>query len=313
MTNEDTKIEGVLYLLGKRVLTYFPDMFKRGFYFPVTETEQQAFMDSLNFPNIERLVENLGSYAAEHKNKAHRKNLNLALRIPDHDLNNVANTFLSMYDLYRETGKLMHPEAFFREYQVYRIFTLTLADLGLGGMPEFVAEIPGSQLKYLLKQPGKKMEVRSSGTSPERINSREFAALYQLVKNVPVAEDAGEKSLLVPIEVSIGDTGEYRQFKVRDYGPGLLDRHGVPLSAEDFPKIFDEFSTRKKGGLGLQLVKALVELPALRYKKTERGYVSVLTKTERGPAWSYNTLEQKVKSVEEEVKTGTEFTLYFPR
>jgi len=186
-----------------------------------------------------------------------------------------------------------------------------MADLGLGGAPAYVTRIPISQLSDLLYQEMTEPVIPTvTNSTPEykTINSREYISLYQLLKNVP--EPAGGRKVSVDIEISRGT--EERLLVVRDNGPGIMDREGNPISAERLPEIFGEYSSREGGGLGLQLVKALVELSSSEGRRAEKGYVNVSTRSEKGSALFYSTSEAVPGTLERELaRSGTEFRLYF--
>ncbi|HLD72348.1 MAG TPA: ATP-binding protein [Candidatus Nanoarchaeia archaeon] len=307
----DCALEAGLYVFGRKALEILPDMFRFGITFPVTEDDEKTFLDTLNLKAIERFSRSVQEFAAEHKEKARRKNLKLALRISDHDLNNLAGIFEGIGDLYYKDGVARMPEPFFRNYTNYRALVLAMADLGLGGAPAYVTRIPISQLSDLLYQEMTEPVIPTvTNSTPEykTINSREYISLYQLLKNVP--EPAGGRKVSVDIEISRGT--EERLLVVRDNGPGIMDREGNPISAERLPEIFGEYSSREGGGLGLQLVKALVELSSSEGRRAEKGYVNVSTRSEKGSALFYSTSEAVPGTLERELaRSGTEFRLYF--
>lgn len=311
-TTEDQAIEGMLYLYGRRALGLFPDMFERGFSFPATDADKETFLKSLDSKAIEQFSVSLNEYTNEQKGKAERKELNLALRIIGHDLVNIGSNIIAELSFYQTFNRLLNPKElppqyFFQNYTNYRTLVLTMADLGLDGALDFVTKLPVSQLEYLLSLDGENLPtVTCTSLDLKTINSREYVCLYQLVKNVPVS--IGERRW---VDINIYDLGEKHLLVVRDNGSGILDKDGNPISAERLPEIFGDYSSRKGGGLGLQLVKALVELPPPNGKRTEKGYVSVSTKSEKGAPLFYSTSDRISRTLESNFAPGTEFTLYF--
>lgn len=338
MTTEDLSIEMELSQLGRKALDLFPDMFESGINFPVNEDYEKMFLDALDQKAIIQFANSVRDFAVEHRGGESRKrDMNLALRISDHDLNNLAESFFGICSLYSGGGVVKLPENFFMAYTNYRTLVLTLVDLGLRGAPEFVKKLPTSQIGYLLQRDnldlrvtdlrvtqaayepgtGSKMNAlcgemnipRSDmAVSGGSITVREYVSLYQLVKNVPLPA----KSQNVSVEIEISGNNEWDLLVVRDNGPGILDRRGNPISAKRLPEIFGEYSSREGGGLGLQLVKALVELPSTNGNGAEKGYVSVSTKSERGEhLLFYCTSDEVSRTLERELASGTEFRLYF--
>ncbi|GEM_PF-6560477 len=305
----DCALEAGLYRFGQEVLKILPDMFERGITFPVTEDDERRFLETLNLKAIREFTYSVHDFAAEHRGKARRKNLKLALSMSGHDLNNLVGIFGTICSAYSNRKVVNLPEHFFRNYTNYRTLVLTMADLGLGGAPAYVTEIPVSQLEYLLYQGRINLKVTTTIPESRTITSREYVSLYQLVQNVPPVP---ERKVSVEIEVYRNKGGSL--LVVRDNGPGILDQEDKPISAERLPEIFGEYSTKKAGGgWGLQLVKALVELPTLCRRGTEKGYVSVSTKSEGGPASFYSTSDGISRTLERELTPGTEFKLHFNR
>lgn len=305
---ENDVIEGMLYILGRRALKILPDMFKRGITFPADEADERRFMETLDLKAIKQFADFVQEYTAEQRGEAEKKELKLALRIPGHDLNGLSSNVISLSQLYKDSGKLIHPQEYFRDYTCYRTLVLTMADLGVGGEPDFMTKLPIPQLENLLSQG--RINPKVANTTPElkMINSREFVSLYQLVKNVPQPRRREDNSVKIKITIK----REESLLVVRDNGPGILDREGNPISAERLPDLFGDYSTKDRGGLGLQLVKALVELPPPNGKrKSEPGYISVSTKYKRGPSLFYSTGKGNPGPLEKDLVQGTEFTLCF--
>lgn len=116
-----------------------------------------------------------------------------------------------------------------------------------------------------------------------------FYAISQLAKNAGYCR------------VFAKDYGEFSMMGTQDNGTGFVHEDGRPLTADELPAVFSTFSTTG-GGLGLQIVKQIVEL--------EGGYATIET-TANETLW-YDTRLPSAERLETRKERGSTVTLYIP-
>jgi|APSaa5957512622_1039677.scaffolds.fasta_scaffold00920_17 light-regulated signal transduction histidine kinase (bacteriophytochrome) len=290
--------------LGNKTLKGLPDIFSNGWSLPLKSSLKDQVRSGISlqkFSEINKLFIQI-----QRKNKEHINNYStsLAAKIPNHDLKNfLYGLNINVDFLINRVGKSEYATRNFKEGTLveeilddimpYRSFCLSMTYLASNGNMKFTSSIPVKQIKHFLKTSSNyKMDFKTGKNDSNSILTPEYIALLQIVKNAPTLPT-----------VCYGVKEDLTFIQVEDSGPGFRDKDGNFLPPERLPEIFGNFSTRKKGGLGLQVAKELVHLRG--------GYLTVETKTEGELTISYNTKTNKV--IEGLPKReGTKFEIYTP-
>lgn len=145
------------------------------------------------------------------------------------------------------------------------------------------------RLKYTLKK-----TFDFPNAEDQTIDSSAYVAISQFIKNAK--SDT--------ISVTTGNDKNFTYWSVKDFGPGIRDKKGNPISPEILPTIFGDYSTKELGGLGLQVVKLISDIRG--------GHVAVKTNT---PDYSlaYSTKTQSIEKLDPDSMPGTEFRIYLPK
>ena len=226
-----------------------------------------------------------------------KDDVDLAARLFHHDSMQSHNILVQLVDYF-----LNHPEKIndaermnnsFRSLVTARLLGITSAYLASGANEKYLYGIPASQLEFLL---GKISRYKSNfSIFPEGcILNPEFSALYQITK------DACGNFL-----ITIENNGPYKVLRFLDDGPGIRDREKQSLPQERLHEIFDEFSSRQGGGLGLQVARALMSLRG--------GHIEVTTRTEGNQPIAASTFHGEIIPYNIETPTGTSFAIYIPK
>ncbi|MFH2027630.1 MAG: ATP-binding protein [Nanoarchaeota archaeon] len=185
----------------------------------------------------------------------------------------------------------------------------SMAFIASSGNPKYNTPIPTENLDRIVDIFPQNLQ-KFPEHPPNYISSAQLTALKQLVKNAnrycfPVVFfDTTSHMAVESIEIH-----------VQDNSYGILDRKGQPITAEKLPSIFGEYSTKRRGGFGLQAVKRLMELEG--YKKSDgfevHGFVRVLTTFGDGNSLRYETIDKKARDLGNlRFPKGSEFILISP-
>ncbi len=96
----------------------------------------------------------------------------------------------------------------------------------------------------------------------------DLVTINQLVKNVPRGTD-----MWAGVDLRYKDSEHFHHLFVRDIGSGV----DGDISPQNLERCFGDYSSRKNGGLGLQLVRELAHM---------RGGHVVAATTSKGSAWT---------------------------
>jgi hypothetical protein len=288
--------------MGEDVLVDLPDMFSRGWSIPLDPSKREEVISACSDKKcraIQNLINDIEDQQLEYEGN-HKTSL--AARIPGHDLGNIwvtvgiSSLLVSMIDknsyATQQSTEDNSIEKFLQHVTPYRAFCLAMAYLASDGDNRFTSELPVSQMQNFLRNKKYEFEFNPKEQDDNSIHSPEYVSFLQIVKNAP-----GKP--VVRYEVNDG----YGVLIVQDSGKGIKDRDGEPLSSERLGTIFAKFTSRKEGGLGLQVAKELVHLRG--------GHIVVETTTEGNPTISYDTSTRVVTEVAQR-KVGTTFEIYTP-
>ena len=179
---------------------------------------------------------------------------NIAARIWGHDLNGIAGTVLNGASLISSyLGSSLR--YFAPSYTNFHIFTTTMVALVEGMASKCIYSFPTENLKLFLGAThNDNADVSIGGIHPNQtITNVEYVALWQAMKNAYQSEGAR-------ISIDLSEDSRGRNITVQDYGTGLVDAMGQPLSRFQMPKVFGEYTTKNTGGLGLQVIREITEL-----------------------------------------------------
>lgn len=291
--------------LGEKAISELPDMFARGWSIPLDSSlkdEVRLAISLEGFLDVKKLVHKISERKSEYTGN---RRTSLAARIPDHNLGNIQFRLHSDVEmLANRVGKSQYATQEFKEGDLvedilkdmmpYRSFCLAMAYLASGGDNRFTSYIPVGQIQHFLQGSNNyKFEFKADQNDHDSILIPEYISLLEIVKNAPLA----------PV-VRYGIRDKYAFIQIQDSGQGIRNKDGTPLSPEKLHEIFGEFSTREKGGLGLQVAKELVHLRG--------GHIVVETRAEGEQTFSYSTKTKTVKEVHLKEK-GTTFEIYLPK
>jgi len=228
-----------------------------------------------------------------------------AAEIWNHDVTNGCASSMVQFREWNQDLNVDNVNNFFLAATNVKLFGSSMAYLASGGKEKFSLPVPLDRMQYLLPGAVGSYELRKmtlEEIEQGTIRSPEYVSLCQLAKN------AGRNALVnktAGFFVSSRREQDYVVLSVRDQGTGILDGEGNPLAIEKLPGIFGSYSTKKNGGLGLQIVLNSIQLRG--------GHIKVVTTTDTGPTLCYDTREHHASKGLERRERGTEFSLYIPR
>lgn len=219
----------------------------------------------------------------------------LAARLYDHDLIGEITYCQGMASIIRREPRyeIVDVEAtrFMRKLTTIRLFGLTMGYLASGHHPDYLSFFPPSQLEHLLTSASPKSREIHTAVS-HHLSNVEYVALHQIIKNAPARWELYAKN-----------DGLSTHYLIQDSGSGIRHKDQTPLTADELPEIFNEFST-KDGGHGLQIARHLIH--------SLGGHIEVITTTEKGTL-RYSTQDEKAGSSASFGVYGTLFSVYVPQ
>ncbi|HLC70424.1 MAG TPA: hypothetical protein VJI32_00320 [Candidatus Nanoarchaeia archaeon] len=219
----------------------------------------------------------------------------LAARLYDHDLIGEITYLQGMESIVRREPEFTIDDTdatrFMRKLTTIRLFGLTMGYLASDHQPGYLSFFPPSQLDYLLtssSQQSREIHTPISTT----ISNVEYVALHQIIKNAPARW-----------ELYANNEKQCTKYRIQDFGAGICHKDKTPLTADELPEIFNEFST-KDSGHGLQIARHLIH--------SLGGHIDVVTTTEKATL-RYSTRYEKAESSKPTGTHGTLFSVYVPR
>ena len=228
-----------------------------------------------------------------------RKNLPLGVRLYKHDLKNLHAEFYGQMQLLELDPDKIDDAKFASGLLClmanFRLFGITMGYLASDGNEKYTSKIFSPQIPCLLNAVSGH-GLQSSSIQESAIRSPVYIAIFEAAKNTPTPYRLVIKKG-ANITISIHDDGK----GICYYDCGKEK----PLPLERLPEIFEGFTTRADGGLGLQVAKRLIEL--------RNGHIVVETKTDKSPFhFVYSTETGVPCQVLTSGKTGTTFTFCVP-
>lgn len=233
----------------------------------------------------------------------------LAFKIVDHDVIGIVGTMNNaVIHARRYKQGMLDPEfpenqmtRFIRSVDVLRYLGLSMLSLASQGNPQYDVPISLSRIPSLLSI-GPNIHPPSSCTTQSSLSAIDLPvwfALYQVAKNA-----RGN------YEITIDHDDASLKIAVSDTGPGLVTASNIPMTKENIPTIFGDYSSRRGGGLGLKLVKRFTEILS--------GNVEVVSRAKNAEGSSitmrYNTNEKDAQTLSDsKLETGCTFTLTVPK
>jgi len=280
------------------------DQFSEGWHFPISEEDADKIRarwgEVFDLTSIKKGINGIIYFGIEistrKKEEGISKNEQLAYRLFNHDIFTLAALAKQLAE-----GPSIIPERLddigyinraFNRYTNLRLFALGAAYLATEGDSRFSANLPASQIKSLIQYTTR----RSFEFTIERddlINCAVYTVFYQVMKN---------SQWDIQCRYQRDENGGMLHYQ--DGATGILDQDGKPISKDKLPSIFGEFSTRKRGGLGLQVTKALIDLLG--------GSIQVISSNEGRAPIKYDTKTGVIETLAQDKHTGTQFKLYFP-
>ncbi|MFH1182051.1 MAG: ATP-binding protein [Candidatus Woesearchaeota archaeon] len=245
-------------------------------------------------------------------------------KLPFQHLDSVAEedyfSALSLYLLHNDLSDLLHSSAedrilhrgrknfrkrevwlqnreMFLNYENSRLF-LHLVPYIAAGSKGFLIPVQAQSLPSLLEAAVRASKCNATQTTfcdcngAETLMSDEYFALLQLVKN------AGR---FLPengyIKVSVTENDHSHVLAVEDNGTGIPE--------DKLPRIFFGYSTRDRGGVGLQFVHRIAEL--------RNGVIEVVSTQTGKETFKYSPQTSKVERIAENKPQGTTFMLHLPK
>lgn len=298
-------LKGRIEELGKSVKK-FVDPFGRGWHFPLDVVQLEEARAVINkrllsrMSDVYSLTELVKVLGEEEHIKMKKDDVSLAARLYDHDLVNVHSSMNSAIseaeeyigqNLLRKLNK-QGINQLFVSASILSLFALTMAYIASGGNKGYRSDVSIQEVEFLLGY-ALNRRINFTANAEGTIKNLHFVALYQLVKNA-------RRGARVSIKRSDG----YLALSVQDSGRGILDENGAPMPKEKIPDIFNGYSIKKDGGLGLMVVKRILEL--------YEGHVEVTTTTPHNPTIGYSTKSNRVYSIIPRMQLGTKFDLFIP-
>ncbi len=218
----------------------------------------------------------------------------LAAKLYDHDLVGEITYLQGMESILRKEPSFHINDAeaarFMRKLTSFRLFGLTMGYLASDHHPNYLSFLPPQQLEPLLTSASLKSRKIQTPIS-HTISNVEYVALHQIVKNAPAHW-----------ELYARNEGTSTRYLIEDLGGGIRHKEKTPLTADELPEIFNEFST-KGSGHGLQIARHLIH--------SLGGHIEVVTTTEKGTL-RYSTQQEKAESSAPFGVQGTLFSVYVP-
>lgn len=291
-----SSIDSLVWYFGTAI-TELPNPFQAGVVFPLTDSSPKPgiIIDDILMRRIQ-ITAQLYSKIVETSSNRDSKDISFLGSLVDHDLSNIYLLLVALQPAFANSPEGLNNykilNVFFKHLAQYRLLGLAGAYIACNGNNKLQETVPAANLEFLLS--GVSKHAISACVEDGNVQTPEVAALYQIVKNA--------RSDFI---LSYHGEGNCARFRFQDEGSGIRDEEGKPMPAERLHEIFGTFSTRKSGGLGLQLVKRLLEL--------RRGNIEVISSPTDGPAIEYGTLTNMSRIILEPEFRGTRFTLYFPK
>ena len=292
--------ELIIQELSKKVETYLPDIYEHGWMLPISEDLKDEVGKVFDLKEIIKLTRLVSYINIEKEKYAKDKNSYLAARIPGHDLDNLSMGLTANLDLFKKTKKLENLNDLARSSIIYRAFCASMVYIASDGKNiELLSKIPTTQLPTIFSKSKTNITediVNISDKYPEYVDNLDLVKIIQLTKNINLIK---EQYPDIKCSIQIISNGDYNTISVEDNGPGL------PLPPERIYEIFEDFSTRKEGGLGLKLVKSLTK---------NDGYIEVITTPPQNVnpenlTFCYNTKDKICRPLESRVNKGTKFII----
>jgi hypothetical protein len=218
----------------------------------------------------------------------------LAARLYEHDLiGEMTYCQLATTIIQKEPLLINNAEAarFMRKITSFRLFGFTMGYLASDHDPRYLSFVPPSQLDCLLTSASPRSRKIHTAVS-QNLSNVEYVALHQIIKNAPSSWELYAKN-----------EGIYTRYVIQDFGGGIRHKDKTPLTADELPEIFNEFST-KDSGHGLQIARHLIH--------SLGGHIEVITTTEKGTL-RYSTQYEKASSSASFGMYGTLFSVYVPK
>ncbi len=219
----------------------------------------------------------------------------LAARLYDHDLVGEITYCQLATNIVRKEPLFTFVDAeatsFMRKLTSFRLFGLTIGYLVSDHHPDYLSFFPPFQLEHLLISASPKSREIHTAVS-HNLSNVEYVALHQIVKNAPARW-----------ELYVKNEGPFTRYIIQDSGSGIRHKDKTPLTVEELPEIFNEFST-KESGHGLQIARHLIH--------SLGGYLEVITTTERATL-RYSTRYEKAEFSPPSGMRGTLFSVYVPQ
>lgn len=287
--------------LQKRILHEFTpkverlmDIYARNWKLPLSIEQADDAAAYMHRLAAHRTFEKIDAKAKKMKKTAGALH-SLAARLYDHDLIGEITYLQGMESILRKEPGLpindTEANRFMRKLTSFRLFGLAMGYLASDHNADYLSFFPQSQLDYLLTFASLKSRKIQSMVS-HNLSNVEYVALHQIVKNAPAHYELYAKN-----------EGLFTKYLIQDLGGGIRHKDKIPLTANELPEIFNEFST-KDSGHGLQIARHLVH--------SLGGHIEVVTTTEKGTL-RYSTEYEKAESTVSFGVHGTLFSVYVPQ
>lgn len=282
------------------------DPSSEGWTLPLQGTDLEAAVNIAEeefFQQVELLMKLSLEVLSDERNNTRKGDVSLAARLYDHDCIGIVDGVYSDLEwlkmiIERDFGQKKFEIAtnrLFTNFHEVKQFLITIAFLATNDNT-YAIPVKTSNLAYFhIPERNMFFEDNINGT----IYSPETVAVHQLANNARYRVGRND-SIIIGFE---GDE-DYNILTVQNQGRGVSNRDGTPMSKEDLPKIFGEFSTKKIGGLGLQVVKRIVEL--------RKGYLELFTRSNNS-VLEYNSVRNTAIESTHQMDKGTKFVLYIPK
>lgn len=275
-----------------------PDPIALGFDLPIVGEETppgiKNFFDEFPLEQLEQLGETIDRIKDTYEQEGADYYISLAARLWKHDVKTKFRHLRSFLEVSRDEDQTYfdNPDNANRHLfylKLIRRFGQAMVQLSSQGelIPTSFLRLSRSEYMlrafatdYVNRRLDVQIDVRGYIRDP-------FIATCQLLKNVQ-----GDQ-----FKVHFYEDDYFVMVGVSDNGPGF------DLPPSELSRAFTGYST-KNGGLGLQVVKALMDFRG--------GYTEIVTTGEDGRTWSYSTLSGKSIEIEPRER-GAAVTLYIPK
>ncbi|MDD9952752.1 MAG: ATP-binding protein [Candidatus Woesearchaeota archaeon] len=267
---------------GKECLA-LPDLLDDRFPFEDSVPEDiQNEVRRLNYEQIESLMGSGGNVEDMLEKQGVSDHSSFAARMWGHDTSYVFHTTRTIISVM----KTEHVEDVARVTELLpymeniRIFGGTMAYLS-SGCEDYLVDIAPAHVKPCTHAAfDGRLDVQTQVT--RNITSAGYVAFCQLVKNAKGPYPYEHHGVRAHIEQD--DT--VTRFVVKDNGPGFHDREENPATAGNLAHFVGGYSRKPKGGLGLQVAKALAHLRG--------GWLEIETTPKSSPMLHYDSRKEDV-------------------